>query len=235
MSENQLSRPQTGLAIMGGLTPQDLETLDVEKVQALMAMQERANDRAAENALSDALARFQEAMPRVHKGKKGGHGMYAGFDDVMASAKPHLAATGLSVSFDTEATEGALTAVCHVKHRDGATFSRRATVPVDTGGRMNSAQQMGSAISYAKRYALTAALNIVTTDEDDDGEAAGSQVVTREQADAMLALFDAVGSEVSAKCLAYGECESADEFPERLYEKAMSSLRKKIKEEEGDA
>jgi hypothetical protein len=36
---------------------------------------------------------------------------------------------------------------------------------------MNSAQAAGSALTYGRRYALTAALGIVTAEDDDDGHA----------------------------------------------------------------
>jgi hypothetical protein len=179
---NEITTPGSGLAIMG-FTPEQIAALPMDNLRELIALKNQQDDRDAERSLADALAKFQSAAPRVHKSKKGGHGTFAGFDDVMAAVKDHLAANGLSVSFDTETGEGGLTATCHVMHRDGAKFSRKASVPIDTAGRMNVAQQMGSAISYAKRYAMTAALNIVTTDEDDDGAAAGTAVVTREQAD----------------------------------------------------
>ena len=41
-------------------------------------------------------------------------------------------------------------------------------VPIDKSGYMNPTQQHGSAISYAKRYALCDAFGILTADEDDD-------------------------------------------------------------------
>ncbi len=54
----------------------------------------------------------------------------------------------------------------------------------------NRAQQMGSASTYAKRYAFCAALGIVTGD-DDDGHAAGASFVTAEQAGEISDLLQA--------------------------------------------
>lgn len=233
MSELTTTQTDTGLSIMGGLTAADLATLDVAKVEALLGMQERIDARNAERSLADALARFQESCPRVHKGKKGGQGNYAPFDAVMEVAKPHLGANGLSVSFDTEATEGGVIATCHVMHRDGARFSRKASVPIDTAGRMNVAQQMGSAISYAKRYAMTAALNIVTTDEDDDGAAAGTQAITREEADAMLDLLNQLPKDKQSLVLKFGGVDCVDDYPSRLYGAAMKKLRATVAKEGG--
>ena len=56
----------------------------------------------------------------------------------------------------------------------------------------NDAQKGGSAISYAKRYLAGAVLNLSFTDEDDDGEAAGTATVTSKQAARLIELLDQV-------------------------------------------
>ena len=69
--------------------------------------------------------------------------------------------------------EAALTdALCFLFGGMGA----RPTAKRDKGGRKDvgvvTPQATGSAITYAKRYALAAMANLAQTDEDDDGEAA---------------------------------------------------------------
>jgi hypothetical protein len=78
----------------------------------------------------------------------------------------------------------------------------------------NAAQQMGSATTYAKRYALCSALGIVTG-EDDDGLAAGTSYVTKEQADELLALLDTLKDRdgALAAMLEFGECDSVSDLP----------------------
>jgi hypothetical protein len=73
---------------------------------------------------------------------------------------------------------------------------------------------MGSASSYAKRYATCAALGIVTG-EDDDGLAAGTSYVTKEQADELVAILDKLADREGAlsALLSFGECDSVSDLP----------------------
>ena len=69
-------------------------------------------------------------------------------------------------------------------HENGHTEMSEFTCPVDLENKtkINVAQQQGSANSYAKRYALSNALNLSFGGEDDDGTAAAAQYVTPDQA-----------------------------------------------------
>ena len=55
--------------------------------------------------------------------------------------------------------------------------------PFDTSGGKNNIQAAGSAISYGKRYTMSALLNITTHDEDDDASSVdlciGEQSIAR--------------------------------------------------------
>lgn len=230
MSKTELSAPQTGLALPGGgfLPTAELATLDVDKMERILAL-------AGERSLQSALARFQGDAPAVEKTKRGGQGNYAPFDAIMAAIRPHLASNGLSVSFDTETGSGSVTATCYVMHADGGRISRKATVPVDARMSANDSQKMGSAISYAKRYALTAALNLVTADEiDDDGAKAGTETVTDLQADQLREVLDEVDEATRTRFWgwvreSHPDVSTADDLPASLFAKSMRSLRAKVK------
>lgn len=92
---------------------------------------------------------------------------YADLGDALETVRPVLAKHGLAVvqdvTSDTDGRVGVITIVLHDSGdelRFGPLFLR--------GG--SDAQQAGSAITYARRYALLAALGLAT--EDDDGQAA---------------------------------------------------------------
>lgn len=143
---------------------------DVDKLEKMMELQERWEDRRARRSFNDALAAFQEQCPKIAKGKKGAHNIkYAPLDAIMATIQPILTANGLSVRFSTSwGDQGYLTAVCTVSHADGHSEASEITIPVDDKMTANSSQKMGSANSYAKRYALSNALNLAFTEDDDD-------------------------------------------------------------------
>ena len=94
---------------------------------------------------------------------------YATLNSVMESCRDALLANGIwlcqyPVPVDVANSIGLATKLTHVE--SGQWQSSLAVVPLPKA----DPQGMGSAITYARRYALTAMLGMVT--EDDDGEAA---------------------------------------------------------------
>jgi len=94
---------------------------------------------------------------------------YATLKSVMDTCRDVLAENGIwlcqyPVPVDTANSIGLVTKLTHVE--SGQWQSSLAVVPLPKA----DPQGMGSAITYARRYALTAMLGMIT--EDDDGEAA---------------------------------------------------------------
>jgi hypothetical protein len=152
--------------------------VDPDKMTALYNLAERWEKNEAAKKFAEALTRFQAKMPpivkerEVHKAEnKGGGKMYnfAPYEDVMKIAKPILEECEIVTTFTTKPGENNLTAVtCRV--RVGTHFEE-TTITLGMPGILNAnpSQQAGGALSYGKRYALCAALNIVITGEDKDG------------------------------------------------------------------
>jgi hypothetical protein len=186
----------SGLAAMAGPTgglatinPEALilraidQGLPVESLERLLAMRADLKRELAAGEFARALADFQTGLPSIHKGRvakvqsaRGSYSYrYADIGDIMRAIAPQLRTCGLAVTFDTRAEGEALIVGCIVHHVAGHSIRAEFPVPVDRAARMNAAQQIGSALTYGRRYALCAALGIVTADEDDDGQAAVSQ------------------------------------------------------------
>lgn len=102
--------------------------------------------------------------------KTGGKGSrYASFTSIVNSIKEPLAANSLCVTQDViNGLNGAIGIVTTLIHASGQfmEFGPCFFNPKDQG-----AQGYGSAVSYGKRYCLSAALGVVA-DDDDDGNAA---------------------------------------------------------------
>jgi hypothetical protein len=218
-------------APMSLLIGADLSTVDTDKLEKLMELQERYEAKQADKALASALAEFQSTAPSTFKGRKSDRGQFASLDDIMLAIRSSLASNGLSISFDTETPEaGKLTAVCHVLHKDGGTFSRSVTVPVDSAMRANDTQKMGSAISYAKRYALTAALNLIVSDHDDDANSAGESWITPDQSSDIHELLETLNDPtVKPKMLQWLGVAKVEEIPASKYDATIKNLRAKLK------
>jgi len=119
--------------------------------------------------LAAALAAFQAEMPTVPKTKTADTGSYrynyADLADVTGAAMPLLTAQGLSFSTVPRYTEHGYELVGVLLHSSGE--SMEGALPIHG----QSAQQLGSAITYARRY-LFGCMTGVVTDDDDDGRAA---------------------------------------------------------------
>ena len=89
---------------------------------------------------------------------------YADLASVLALVRPILAKHGLAVSQSLSHNEGRMCVTTTLHHISGETL----TFGTIEGPGVGKWQDLGSAITYARRYALTAALGIAG-DEDDDG------------------------------------------------------------------
>lgn len=123
--------------------------------------------------LAGALAAFQAELPRIGKGNTANTGTYsfryADLADVAAVVLPLLGKHGLSFSARPTLDDGGRFVLAYeLLHTNGD--SRVGAYPLPASG---TPQQIGSAITYARRYALCAVTG-VAADEDDDGQAAAT-------------------------------------------------------------
>ncbi len=118
--------------------------------------------------LAAALAKFQSTVPNVGKDGMNPYfkSKYATLENTISTVRADLAKNGLSFSqFPTGENELATI----LMHSSGEYIKATAKMsPKD-----NTPQGQGSAITYLRRYALSAILGIATED-DDDGNAAST-------------------------------------------------------------
>lgn len=157
--------------------------VDADALEKLVALHERLEARKAEQAFNEALQQFQERVPVIPKNKRVNYATkqggkvdysYSTFDHIADTIRPLMTKLKLNYSFSTEPMDNKrLMVKCIVRHQDGHFVESTFPVDVDAGAKMNIQQQMASATTYAKRYALIQALGITTADTDDDAYAAG--------------------------------------------------------------
>lgn len=128
---------------------------------------------------AEAFAAAQAELPEIPKTKtakiptrNGGEYSYtyADLSDVLAACRPILNRHGLSVAQSVSGTHDDVAVVTRIFHKSGHVEEFGPTV-LPAGA---DARGVGSAITYARRYGLCAALGIVP-DEDDDGRAASNR------------------------------------------------------------
>ena len=233
------SPPTTALARVEASSPMALILMaaaanaDPARLEKLMELQERWERNESAKSFAVAITDFQRDCPQIQKKRGvsmtgGNHPdyLYAGLDDIMAIISPILARNGLSVSFSANlTTDGKLTADCTIRHGMHVEKSS-VTLPVPSQMRVNDTQKMGAAFSYAKRYALCAALNITVTNEDVDAKGLKGNPITDQQASALQGMIDGYGVD-AAKFLAWAGVARLEDLPASRYEDAHRLLKAK--------
>lgn len=120
-------------------------------------------------ALAEAQGKFTFALKTstADMGAKGGRRKYADLQSVIDAVKPELTAHGLAVVQAPMPNANGISLRTTLMHSSGQWIAGQIDLPID---RMGGIQGMGSALTYARRYALSAMVGIAS-DEDDDGEA----------------------------------------------------------------
>ena len=165
----------------------------LEKLHALIKMQDEAEAKRAKISYFDAMAKMQGVMPVVKKLKVNTHaGKFASLDDVVLTVAPTLAKFGFSYAFEQEySAQGAnIRVTCVATHIDGHSERSMVQAPSDSVGpqgkvNKNPIQANNSTVTYLRRYAFTGVFGIVCADEDIDGRIEG---VTQRQLSASKAL-----------------------------------------------
>lgn len=146
---------------------------DLVKLEGLMNLQERYENKKAEKSFYEALSKFQSECPVIEKkGLTYNNTLYGKFEDISIAIKPVLAQTSLGYRFeqDQDLQSKMIKVTCIVSHKDGFFKETSMSAPADTSGNKNFIQAVGSTITYLKRYTLTSALGIAVGGEDNDGE-----------------------------------------------------------------
>lgn len=117
------------------------------------------------------IAAFQQEVPVIHKGTQGYGYSYADLPTIFEKINPLMKKHGLGF---TQLLSGSAIKTIIFDVESGESIESIADIPqgVILKG-MNDFQVLGSAITYIRRYALSAALGLVT---DVDTDAAGEQV-----------------------------------------------------------
>ena len=209
--------------------------VDVAKMRALLEMHERLMKSQAEIAYNEAMARLQPKLPRIVKGRKievkgSLRSKYAAYEDIDKSVRPLLDEEGFSISYTTEQVGKETKIIMTIRHRMGHKERSEITLPFDKSEFRSEVQSLGSTVSFGKRYALCMALNIVTVNEDDDGQAAGWLTPEqRKNVEEMILACEMTPTQHAA-FLKFAEADTLAQIRARAYDRVMAALRAKEKQ-----
>lgn len=118
-------------------------------------------------ALAEALSALQGELSHVGKNSHGYGYDYADLAAVLDIARPLLAKHGLALTqFPALGEPGTVALESILAHKSGEWMSAIYAMPVEVKKGMSGAQNVGSIITYARRYAMSAILGIAQTDDD---------------------------------------------------------------------
>lgn len=206
--------------------------IDPSALRELLAVRREWEADEARKAFNHALADFQKEAPIVEKADDAHGKKYAALDRIWRTVRPLLTEKGLSVTWHiTAIQEGVCRIEGELSHRDGHSVTLKRDVPLPEIIRgQNAAQQAGSAETYGKRYALCAALGIVTG-EDDDAMKCG-QTISAKELTQIHEVLDAIESNKSKKerdkvladLLEWAGVDSLEDLPAGKFKAAMRAL-----------
>jgi len=124
--------------------------------------------------IAKALAAAQGQMSDVQKNKQGYGYKYATLESILSMARPVLAKNKLSILQSHGNSDTMITVTTRIMHESGEWIEDTGGVEFQQLKGMNNAQAVGSAITYLRRYQLSAMLNI-TSDEDLDAKVEARQ------------------------------------------------------------
>lgn len=176
------------------LIQQALEAkIPAAELKGFFDLQVRAEQRRAEEVYAEAITAFQCEAPTIHKAKNvEGKYSYATYEKIMTTILPLLRRHKIVVTFDTAEADGKMQVTCRT--RVGVVEKHTTVVlPVPPANKLtNETQTSVGAISYGKRTSLVAALNIICTEEDQDGQAP-DELLTKDQQEEVDAMLEPAG------------------------------------------
>ena len=223
--------------------------VDLDKLERIIALQERVTDRNARMAYVSALSSFRAECPQPKRNRentqfsvtRGGqkvHATYSDLSEIERVARPVAAKFGLTWTWDTRVDADLMHVTCKVQHVDGHSDTATVSMPYESKAGSSPQQKYGSTQTYGMRYSLIAALGITTADEDLDG-ASGEQAeaITDGQAEYLKKILKDSDADVQKFLGLYG-IKSVDEMTQRDFPRAVKDIeernRKKAAKESTD-
>lgn len=252
-----LARPVPQQVDTGAITPAELLKLaiergaDIDKLERLLDLQARWEDRQAHKAYVSAMMEFKAHPPTVIKDKGASFGSkradsgsgkradstigykYATLDQVSEKIAAELSKHGFSHGWEIEQLDGGMIRVtCILTHQQGHSERTSLQAGPDTSGSKNNIQAVGSTVTYLERYTLLAVTGLAAKDQDNDGGPPhGDEVISAEQKDQLIARIREVNADVVA-FLRYMQVNVLDDLPAQDFDRAMAALDQKARKKE---
>jgi hypothetical protein len=212
-------------------------SVDMDKMERLLAMAERLQAKDAEKQFASAFVALQSEMPPIQASKsvpdKYGNIKYkfAPYESIMETLQPLLKKHGFTLAFSTNYNEGRVVQTCTVMHVGGHSRTNQFMARIGSGPPGSSeAQGDGAASTYAKRFAVCNAFNIITEQDSDGKDDARSdgEPISKDKAAYLRELVHETKSN-EAQFFLFAGATSYDTIGSARYDSCVTALMKKIK------
>lgn len=207
--------------------------VDMDKLERLLAMKERQETRAAEQAFAEAMTKAQSEMRAVATDLNNSQtrSRYASYMALDKATRPIYTRHGFALSFNTDVgpTPDILIVGCSVMHSGG--YTRHYSVPMPADGKgakggdvMTKTHATGAAMTYGQRYLLKLIFNIAVGEDTDGNEPGGT--INEQQGEIIAALIVEAKADI-AKFLKWVGAESISDIPAKKFAAAVAMLETK--------
>lgn len=185
------------------------------------------------NELSASLAKAQGAMKVAVFDRQNPHfkNRYASLAATIEAIRKPLADNGLSITQTTEMRNSAFVLVTTLRHSSGQWVESEYPLPISA-----KPQELGSALTYARRYSV-AAIASIAADDDDDAEGARVQgqtsstpiaaaPITEEQVESLQTMIVEVNANIQSFCKYLG-VKRLEDIKASEFDRAVAALEKK--------
>lgn len=208
---------------------------DLDKLEKVMALQERHNANIARQAYNEAMTAFKADPPKINKDKKVGYSTdkgkvgysHASLYNVTQKIGEALAKHGLSASWTTK-QNGTISVTCHIAHVLGHREETTLSAPSDASGSKNAIQAIGSTVTYLERYTLLALTGLATVDQDDDGSTAATEFISETELNNVVDLIAEKDINIKKFC-EFMKIEALDKMPKAKLQQALKAIEAKKK------
>lgn len=215
-------------------------SVDIDKMERLIAMQERIQSRDAELAFNQALNAAQSEMRPISANASNPQtrSRYATYDKLDRVLRPIYTDHGFSLSFDEGESPKPdhVRVLCYVSHRAGHTRTYHRDMPADGKGAkggdvMTKTHAAGAAGSYGARYLLKGIFNVAVGEEDNDGNAPRGPVTLIDDAQwsEIVTLIEKSGTDTARFCQAYG-IDNLRALPVSSFARARKQLNTRLEQ-----
>src|SRR5262245_30247532 len=208
----------------------------VEKLEKLLALQERIIGRRAEDDFNHAMSDAQAEMRPVSADAENPQtrSRYASYAQLDKALRPIYTTHGFALSFGEAETPkpDCVRVICYVTHRGGHTRMYWRDMPADGigakgGAVMTRTHASGAAQSYGMRYLLKGIFNVAVGEDDRDGNAPELPKITAAQAKQLDALILRTTTRLDRFLKFYG-ITKLDDLPARDFDGALGELSRRV-------